>query len=189
MERLIDKEGLISRIDYDESCKNSFFEAVDDWSRQLGNDLNVEKWNFAKGMGFALAVAYKNAVMPDKELRLSKQVYGVVAPLINFPLIPFFGMWAYRPKYRTIIRGNNLQRLAVCMIQGDLLIHEYLHVYEHNLHDYLLSQHVIKEQANPASIIEPNMLGFNFNPPPKRFLKKFEDKILRKLEKRGQILF
>ena len=181
IEDLIGLNGLISPIQYNEKSKDSFFGSIHEWGKDLGHELKVDKMGVARALGYTIMQVYGNLVEPNKNLSHKKQAYCVIAPLINLPQIPIFGTWMYRPGKRQIINGNRLQRVALSLIQGDILVHEYLHAYEHLLCDYLLLKGLINKQENPASIVEPPIFRFYFSPPSLAYLRKFEKRMLKKL--------
>ncbi len=181
IEDLLGSNGLISPIEYNENSKDSFFGSIHKWSNDLGYELKADTMGVARALGYTAMQIYGNLIDPNKNLSYKKQAYCIIAPLINLPQIPLFGAWMYRTSKRQIVHGNRLQKIALSFIQGDILVHEYLHAYEHLLCDYLLSKGIIDKQENPASIIEPPIFRFYFSPPSLAYLKKFEKRMLKKL--------
>lgn len=181
IDSLIESPNLAAPIEYNERSKQSFFNSIQRWGEGFDNKLSVALLNPFKAILFAAKDFYKNITNFNDGLPYLKKSYCILASLINIPQIPFLGLWAYVPEERKIIRGYNIQRYLAC--QGDLLVHEHLHAYQHLLHDSLLSQELITPRKIPSSIVEPPIFGFWLFPPSHKWLKRFEEKILRRLKK------
>jgi hypothetical protein len=198
LEDLLNQEGLIAPIEYDEKSKSSFINAVVSWSKERNTKVNEVTIGLKEGFkkakhGYITAKnnlkiireEYKIADEKDlaelRNLAFSEfhQEHGNIAQMI---LMPFLGRWSYNSTERTVYRSSNLKRKIVIGSLIDPLIHEYLHAYEHLLYDQLDEQGLIKEgYQNPAGIVEPAGVGFVLRPPSYKQLKKFENKIIKTL--------
>lgn len=184
LESYMRSPDLVSGINYNVRNKNSFFTGIHDWAEQRNTPVSVRVLNPLESFYVVAKKCFEHIIDPFDDIPYYKKFQIILAGGLNLPVVPIGGAWIYDFDNREIIRGWDIQRTLTAVMQTDLLVHEYLHCYQHLLHDQLKEEGAITvDHKTPSSVVEPPLFGFNFHTPSKKWMKRFENKILKRLAK------